>query len=97
MIAAAIYVFIAAGVSLGPIRNAIDEAQSFKPPPPPRAASTSGPIPEAPATASVKIAKALAKQAAIVFGPPALALWFGWDVWFAVTGFFPSRRKTVED
>ncbi len=57
---------------------------------------STGPIPDAPDTGPVKIAKAVAKQGAIVFAPPALALWFGWDVWFAVTGFFPrgaSRKK----
>jgi hypothetical protein len=45
----------------------------------------------------VAIARAVGKQAAIVLGPPALALWFGWDVWFALTGFFPARRKPADD
>jgi hypothetical protein len=95
MIAAAFYVVVAAGFSVTPIRHAVAEAQAFRPPP--RARSTLGPIPEAPDTAPVRIAKALARQAAIVLGPPALALWFGWDLWFALSGFFPSRRKPLED
>ena len=44
----------------------------------------------------MKVAKAVGKQAAIVLGPPALALWFGWDVWFAVTGFFPGLRRSKD-
>ena len=27
-------------------------------------------------------------RAAVVVVPPLLLLWFGWDVWFALVGFF---------
>lgn len=96
MVATAIYVAAAAAFSISPVQHAIAEAKATPSAPPPRVA-TSGPIPDEPDTGPMKIAKAVGKQAAIVFGPPALVLWFGWDVWFAVTGFFPGRRRPAQD
>ena len=36
-------------------------------------------------------------RAAIILGPPLLALWFGWDVWFAVEGFLSKAAKPPQD
>jgi hypothetical protein len=94
MVASAVYVLVAAGFSVTPIRHALTAADRAAPPPVP--ATSSGPVPEAPDPPAVTIAKAVGKQALVVFAPPALALWFGWDVWFAVTGFFPRRDRIRE-
>lgn len=95
MIAAAIYALAAAGFSVAPIRHAVAEAGASQAPPAP-AAPTKGPIPDTPDTGRVKLAKAVARQAAIVVGPPALALWIGWDLWFAIVGFFPRRGRRAD-
>lgn len=44
-----------------------------------------------PDTAAVTDAKIIAGQAAVIAAPPLLALWFGWDVWFAVVGLLEVR------
>ncbi|MBS0332598.1 MAG: hypothetical protein JSS35_07510 [Proteobacteria bacterium] len=97
MIAAAAYVLVAAGFSVAPIRQAIVQARATPIAPPPLVTTISGPIPEAPDTGPVRIAKAIGRQAAIVLGPPARALWFGWDLWFTLVGFFPGGRRPAGD
>jgi hypothetical protein len=44
------------------------------------------------ASAKVKLREVVIKQVAIVIAPPLLLLWFGWDLWFAVAGFFDRRQ-----
>jgi hypothetical protein len=90
-----IYVGVAGAFSVEPVRTALAQADSPRPPPlaPDPAAAPTGPLPDAPDTPSVRIAKTVAKQAAITFAPPLLVLWFGWDVWFAVVGFLSPDRK----
>jgi hypothetical protein len=46
-----------------------------------------GPLPSPPDSPGVAAAKVVARQAAIIFAPPLLLLWFGWDLWFAAVGF----------
>jgi hypothetical protein len=82
-----VYVLVAGALSVSPIQRTIGEADRAvaavaRPPPP-----SNGPLPDPPDSPGVMVAKAVGKQAAIVLGPPLLALWFGWDVWFAVQGF----------
>jgi len=97
--ASILYVGVAGGLSAQPIRAAIAEARQPAPPPlpqpPPRVPT--GPIPDPPDTPAVKLAKTVAKQAAIVIAPPLLVLWFGWDVWFAVVGFLSRDRGGRDD
>jgi hypothetical protein len=93
-VASIVYVLIAGGLSVGPIRRAFAQADrpvaAVAAPPP----SSRGPIPDAPDSPGVMVAKAVGKQAALVFGPPLLALWFGWDAWFAIQGFLSKDTKS---
>jgi len=95
MLISIVYVLVAGALSVGPVQRAIDQADRAVPvaaPPPP----TDGPLPDPPDSPGVIVAKAVGKQAAIVLGPPLLALWFGWDVWFAVQGFLAKGAKPRE-
>jgi hypothetical protein len=87
MIASSAYVLGAIGFSVTPIRDAIAAAG---PAPQSVQATESRHGREATEPPTVRIARTVGKQALITFAPPALALWFGWDVWFAIQGF--SRR-----
>ncbi|HZZ68548.1 MAG TPA: hypothetical protein VFE18_10275 [Phenylobacterium sp.] len=90
-VASALYVLVAGALSVAPIREALAQAAH------PAAAAPivrvgDGPVPEAPDTPAIKLAKAIGKQAAIAFAPPLLLLWFGWDLWFAIQGFWRRDR-----
>ena len=92
-----VYVLVAGGLSVSPIQRAIDRADravvaAAAPPPP-----SNGPLPDPPDSPGVMVAKAVGKQAAIILGPPLLALWFGWDVWFAVQGFQSNAAKPPQN
>lgn len=91
-VGSAIYTIAAVALSVGPIQHAMVEAGR------PAAAAApvtvgDGPIPEAPDSPKVRFAKTVGERALIVVVPPFLALWFGWDVWFAVEGFRSRQRK----
>lgn len=98
-VASILYVAVAGGLSVQPIRAALAQARLPAPAPvavaPPR--TSKGPVPDAPDTPAVKLAKTVAKQAAIAFAPPLLALWFGWDVWFAILGWWSRGREASEE
>ena len=49
-----------------------------------------GPIPDAPDGPAEVSAKAAGAELWLLAGPPLLLLWLGWDVWFALVGFFPA-------
>lgn len=91
--AAILYVAAAGWFSVAPIRAALAQADGPAPALAPLPASWKGPLPDAPDSPTVKVAKTVAKQAAITFAPPFLVLWFGWDVWFAARGFLATREK----
>lgn len=93
-VASALYVLVAIGFSLAPIQAAFEAADRT---PAAAPAASGNRRAEAPDTPRLKIAKAVGKQALIVLAPPALVLWFGWDAWFAITGFFPSRRTRSDE
>lgn len=99
-IVSAAYVLIAAAGSAGPLSAAIGQAQTAQARPaaaqglPHRREPAGGPIPDAPDSPSEKMAKAVGAEILLLFGPPLLLLWFGWDVWFALTGFFPAVNRT---
>jgi hypothetical protein len=46
---------------------------------------------------SLVIGEVVARQAAITLAPPLLALWFGWDLWFAAVGFLRPTPATRDD
>jgi hypothetical protein len=85
------YVLIAAAVTAGPLRAAIEEARArpaaTQPVAPPAAAR--GPIPDAQDGPTEIVLKAIGVEVLALFAPPLLLLWFGWDVWFALAGFAP--------
>jgi len=91
------YVLVAGGLSVGPIQRAFAQADrpvaAVAAPPPP----STGPLPDAPDSPGVRVAKAVGKQVALVFGPPLLALWFGWDAWFAIQGFLSKGMRRPGD
>jgi hypothetical protein len=91
LVAAAVYVLVAGAMSVAPIKAALLRAHEPPPARPAQVAPTNGPIPDAPDSPAIALAKSLARQAAVVAGPPLLTLWFGWDFWFAVTGFLERR------
>jgi hypothetical protein len=87
-VAAAIYVAVAIGFSVAPIRSALERTADTAGGPPSSAQSA----PRQPALLEVG-----ARQAAIVAGPPLVLLWFGWDLWFAVLGFLEPKRDPAEE
>jgi hypothetical protein len=89
MVASSVYVLAAIGSSITPLQDAFEAAGRA-----PQQAS-SGPVQGASEAPRMTLMKAVGKQALIVLAPPALLLWFGWDVWFAFTGFFPPRREAT--
>ncbi|HEY8003664.1 MAG TPA: hypothetical protein VIE16_05515 [Phenylobacterium sp.] len=92
-----LYVGVAGALSVHPIRSAIAEAgQPAAAIPAPRL-DTRGPLPEAPDTPAMKLGKTVARQAAITLAPPLLALWFGWDLWFALTGFLSRGHEPSKE
>lgn len=91
--AAILYVAAAGWLSVAPIRAALAQADGPAPASASIPASWKGPLPDAPDSPAVKVAKTVAKQAAITFAPPFLVLWFGWDVWFAARGFLSAGGK----
>ena len=95
-VASMAYVVAAGAVSVAPIRAAVAQASQPAAPAPALPVESRGPLPDAPDTPTVKLAKTVAKHAAITLAPPFLTLWFGWDLWFAVVGFLSPERK-VED
>ena len=93
-VAAVIYVVVAGAWSVAPIRAAVLRAQEPVRAQPAPAAPADGPIPDAPDSPAVALAKSLAWHAAVVIGPPALTLWFGWDLWFAAAGLLELRARS---
>ena len=91
LVASAFYVLVVGALSVEPIRLAIMQAQHPRASPLQRYERSTGPLPDAPDRPGVAIAKAVARQGALIVGPPLLVLWFGWDVWFAVVGFLKPR------
>ncbi|HEX3886881.1 MAG TPA: hypothetical protein VHW05_05250 [Phenylobacterium sp.] len=91
-VASAIYVLVAGALSVSPIREALAQAAHPAATPAPIVRVGDGPVPEAPDTPTLKLAKAIGKQAAIALAPPFLVLWFGWDLWFAIQGFWRQDR-----
>jgi hypothetical protein len=87
--ASALYVAVIGVISITPMRTAIEAARNAPPPAP--VVQTTGPIhtPESPA---MKAASVIGRQALLGLAPPLLLLWFGWDLWFAVSGFRQLRR-----
>lgn len=98
-IVSAAYVAVAVAASAGPLQAAVERALTTTPPP----ASaqplqpSGGPIPEAPDSQGQMLAKAIGLEALLLAGPPLLLLWFGWDVWFALAGFFPGAAGLAPD
>lgn len=96
-IVAVLYVVMAGAYSVPPIQAAIRQVGS------PRVSLSAGTGKssdarrEGPDNPALAVAEVAAKQAAIVLGPPLLALWFGWDVWFAVVGFLEPRRRSLQE
>lgn len=90
--AAVLYMAWTCTLSVAPIRSAIIQAQGPAPEhaEQQRQVQPTGPLPDAPDSPAVKLGKVIGRQALIVVGPPLLALWFGWDVWFAVIGLLPG-------
>jgi hypothetical protein len=91
-----LYVAAAGALSAAPIRQAIAQAQGLAPPSVQPNVLPTGPLPEAPDSPSLRLWKAVGRQGLIIVGPPLLALWFGWDVWFAVSGLLsrgPSSQR----
>jgi hypothetical protein len=93
LIAALAYGLAAGLLSVAPIRTAITQAQRPVAPPARPDSGLSGPLPDAPDSPGLALGKVIGRQAVLVVGPPLLVLWFGWDVWFAVTGFLRPRRS----
>ena len=93
MVASCVYVLAAIGFSVTPLQDAFKAAGRA---PALAPATSSGSVRGASEASRMTLAKAVGKQALIVFAPPALVLWFGWDVWFAFTGFFPPRREAAK-
>jgi hypothetical protein len=93
--ASALYVAVIGLISIAPIRTAIETAKQAPAPTAPPAAPihTTGPIADAPASPGMKAAEVAGRQALIAAAPPLLLLWFGWDLWFAVSGLLPLRRS----
>lgn len=85
-VAAVLYALTAAVLSVGPIRQVIHEG----------AAESARAAPSA-SVRGAGVVKIVGRQAAIVVGPPLLLLWFGWDVWFVIVGFFGRDRDTPEE
>jgi hypothetical protein len=56
-----------------------------------------GPLPDKPDGPALAIGKVIVRQVALSVGPPLLVLWFGWDVWFAVTGFLQPRTAVRDE
>ena len=88
LVAALIYVLAVLGLSVGPVRQAFRSARQTAPTnTAPVYVSPTGPIPDAPASPRLHAYRLAGRQALIAIAPPLLLLWFGWDAWFAVTGF----------
>lgn len=96
-VASLLYCLVAGAFAVAPIRVALAQAANAAPPPARISQTYRGPLPEAPDTPTVKLAKTVAEQAAIAFAPPLLTLWFGWDLWFAVVGFLSPRGRTEDE
>lgn len=99
-IVASVYVLVAAAASAGPLKAAIAHAQTVRQPAAARLRlephAAGGPIPDAPDSPVELVAKAVGLEVLLLAGPPLLLLWFGWDVWFALAGFFPALGKASE-
>ncbi|MFI4966409.1 MAG: hypothetical protein ACHP9T_13705 [Caulobacterales bacterium] len=91
------YVAAAGALSVAPVREVMTQAARPAPLAPTLPASWKGPLPDAPDSPAVKVAKVVARQAVIAFAPPFLVLWFGWDVWFAARGFLAPDRKAPRE
>ena len=88
LVAALIYVLAVAGLSVEPVRQAFRSARYAAPASAVSVhVSPTGPIPDAPASPRLHAYQVAGRQALIAIAPPLLLLWFGWDAWFAVTGF----------
>ena len=90
--ASVIYVLIAGALSIEPVRGVITDAKDVSRASPMPQTPVTGPLPEAPNSPGEEIAWVIAKRAGICLAPPLLALWFGWDVWFATVGFLSRDR-----
>lgn len=89
-----LYVLVIGVISIGTIQSAADRARHPQVRPVLRAEAVTGPIPDGPPGPAAAIGEAIAMQAALALGPPFLVLWFGWDVWFAVTGLLQTHADT---
>ena len=90
--ASVVYVLVAGALSIEPARDVITDPQDVSRANPMPQTRVTGPLPEAPNSRGEEIARVIAKQAGICLAPPLLALWFGWDVWFATVGFLSRDR-----
>ena len=91
LVIALIYVTAAAAFSIAPVRAAIGIPATGQVASQRQPEARGDAHPDPPPSRTVRIGRAVTIQAAITFAPPLLALWFGWDVWFAVIGFLPDR------
>lgn len=94
-IAAGLYVSVAGAYSVQPVQAAIRHVRSPGVALPAGTGKSSDARRRGPDNPALAVAEVAAKQGAIVFGPPFLTLWFGWDVWFAVVGFLELRRRSL--
>jgi hypothetical protein len=92
--ASAIYVAVILAVSVSPIKAAVKLAR--QPYVAPVAVHNTGPDnpPESP---TMRAAEIVGRQGLIGLAPPLLALWFGWDAWFAAAGFLGTRGSRPSD
>jgi hypothetical protein len=93
VVAAAAYVLLATFHALGPIEAALARSQRQAAAPPAQAGLPEGGSADEPAGAAPILGRTVLQYGAIIFAPPLLVLWFGWDVWFAVTGFLERRPQ----
>lgn len=94
LVLAMLYVAVAGALSAAPIRHAIAQAQEPAPPYVQPKVAPTGPLPEAPDSPSLRLWKVIGRQGLIIAAPPLLALWFGWDVWFAVSGLLSRDSRS---
>lgn len=96
-IVAVLYVVMAGAYSVQPVQAAIRHVRSPGVSLPAGTGKSSDARRRGPDNPALAVAEVAAKQGAIVFGPPFLTLWFGWDVWFAVVGFLEPRRRFLRE